>query len=128
MREILSITNFSDTLQVLIMNIVTSTSLRFCWNGELLDAFSSSRGLREGDPLSPYLFVLCIEVLHHHIANAVESKVWKPVCPRRGVGIPMSHLLLFRRVSHSQALVMKNVLETFGLETGQRVNQWKTLI
>lgn len=40
----------------------------------------------------------------------------------------MSHLLLFRRVSHSQALVMKNVLETFGLETGQRVYQWKTLI
>lgn len=46
----------------------------------------------------------------------------------------MSHLffvddiLLFIRLSHLEALFMKNVLETFGLETSQRVNKRKTLI
>lgn len=56
-----------------IMNCIKSTRLSVIWNGEPLDSFTPERGLLQGDPLSPYLFVLCMEVLSHKIKKAVAA-------------------------------------------------------
>ena len=42
-------------------------------NGVTAGFFSSSKGLRQGDPLSPYLFVMGMEVLSVLIRRAVEG-------------------------------------------------------
>ena len=57
----------------LIMHCTASNAFRLCWNGDITDVFLPSRGIRQGDPLSPYLFVMCIERLSHLINEAVNS-------------------------------------------------------
>ena len=52
---------FPDITVKLIMHCVRTSKLSILWNGTKLIEFEPSRGLRQGDPMSPFLFVLCIE-------------------------------------------------------------------
>lgn len=56
-----------------IMACVSPVSMQVVWNGEITSNFLPSRDLRQEDPLSPYLFFLCMERLAHEINDAVEK-------------------------------------------------------
>nr|KYP42058.1 hypothetical protein KK1_036537 [Cajanus cajan] len=47
--------------------------------------------IRQGDMISPYLFVLCMKHLFHLISFVIPHYLWKPICLSRG-GPPLSHL------------------------------------
>lgn len=54
--------------------------------------FYPHRDLRQGDPLSPYLFFLCMDKLSHIISKAVDDGHWKPMKMGRQ-GPQISHLM-----------------------------------
>nr|XP_025639110.1 uncharacterized protein LOC112734118 [Arachis hypogaea] len=118
---------FSGTIVSVIMKCVKSSSLSLMWNSNRLDGFQPKRGLRQGDPMSPYLFVIYMERLSCLIARQVEVGRWKPMTVSRG-GPIISHLLfandliLFYKAKKSQVLHVLDTMATFCRASGMKVN------
>jgi hypothetical protein len=115
------------------MACVTTVKYSIKFNGTLLEAFSPSRGLRQGDPLSPFLFLFVADGLSTLLRNEVNQNRITPlkVC-RRAPGI--SHLLfaddtlLFFRATKEEALCVRKTLDVYAACTGQLVNPAKCSI
>ena len=116
-----------------IMAYVRDPSMTILWNGEKTKSFTPSRGLRQGDPLSPYLFVLCLERLCHMIDRSTAAREWKPISLSQS-GPKLSHvcfaddLILFAEASVAQIRIIRRILEAFCASSGQNVSLDKSKI
>lgn len=113
------------------MACISSSSLSVLWNGDKSQAFTPTRGVRQGDPLSPYIFVLCMERLSQLITRECEVKRWKPLRLRR-TGPPLSHLfftddlILFFEANIEQMRDIKGIMSSFCRVSGHRINLSKS--
>ena len=78
------------------MKCITSVSYQVLINGEAKGTIMPSRGLRQGDPLLPFLFILCTEVLISHIKQAEKDQKITGIKIARGSPV-ISHLLFAKQ-------------------------------
>ena len=76
----------------LAMETVCTASYSVLINGEPKGFINPSRGIKQGDLLSPYLFLLCVEGLSSLIRQAVASKSLHGILSCHN-GVCISHLL-----------------------------------
>ncbi|KAL0405879.1 UNVERIFIED_CONTAM: LINE-1 retrotransposable element O protein [Sesamum latifolium] len=72
--EVLRLFGFSDIFIGWVEECVTTPTFSICVNGAAHGFFKGARGLRQGDPMSPYLFVLVMEVLRLILLQMMEQE------------------------------------------------------
>lgn len=72
-QKMISFFGFSHMFVHWVMRLISSTFFSILINGIPSRPFRPSRGIRQGDPLSPFFFVLMAEGLGHHIKQALLS-------------------------------------------------------
>ncbi|WJX55356.1 Protein DETOXIFICATION 41 [Trifolium repens] len=131
--RVLTEANFPDNIINIIMHSVTSVETNVKWHGARAEYFRPQRGIRQGDPISPYLFVLCMDKLSHLICHAVDEGDWRTLRACRN-GHLVSHLmfaddlLLFGEATEKQVQCTIRILNAFCNMSGQEVSREKTSI
>ncbi|XP_030924735.1 uncharacterized protein LOC115951970 [Quercus lobata] len=115
----------------LIMECITTVSYSILVNGDPSDIIHPSRGLRQGDLLSPYLFLICSEGLHGLLNKEAEEGHIRGVsiCKK---GSRLTHLffeddsLVFCRATIAECQNVQNLLNVYEKASGQQLNRNKT--
>ena len=132
-RDMLIRVNMPTDLIETIMSCVTTVSTSIVFNGEALDPIYPSKGLRQGDPLSPYLFILCMDFLGQFIEEKCSAKLWKPIkVSQRGPSVSylmfVDDLVLFAKADNVNCYAIRDVLDEFCKMSGQTVSEAKSRV
>ncbi|KAL0314933.1 UNVERIFIED_CONTAM: putative mitochondrial protein [Sesamum angustifolium] len=131
LENMLSRLGFQSRLVSLIMLLVSTVSFSFILSGENIGEVAPHRGLRQGDPLSPYLFLFCSEALSGLFREAENSNSVKGVKIARNAPC-ISHLLfaddtlVFCEASLSAMQEVSRLLSKYEAASGQKVNLEKS--
>ena len=116
-----------------IMGAVCSFQQSVLINGNPNDQIIPQRGIREGDSLSPYLFILCADILNHLLKTSVAEGDIRGI--KIGNGVPAITHLQFANdslfscqanVRNCQAL--KDAFDVYEYYSGQKINMSKFII
>ncbi|CAM8953600.1 unnamed protein product [Rhodiola kirilowii] len=131
LRAIQESLGFGDKWILWMHECYSSASLSILVNGSPSKVLPMERGLRQGDPLSPFLFLLVAEGLSRLLNNAVRAGMIKGVGWGKN-GEALTHLqladdtVLFCRPVLEEVQNLKHILRTFAVSSGLEINFHKS--
>jgi hypothetical protein len=117
----------------LVMACVSSVSYSVRFNSQMTEGFIPTRGIRQGDPLSPYLFLLCAEGLSSGLLHAEEIGGIEGVKVCRNAP-SVSHLLfvddslILLKADMNNAISLQQALDSYCAISGQLISVNKSII
>jgi hypothetical protein len=133
LAEMMRKLGFCQTWIQLIMKCLSTVTYRIKVNGALSEPFTPERGLRQGDPLSPYLFLICAEGFSALLNKAEEDGLIAGIKICRNAP-SISHLLfaddslILIRAKREDASQLRSILELYEQCSGQMINKAKSAI
>ncbi|XP_026420486.1 uncharacterized protein LOC113316539 [Papaver somniferum] len=131
--DVLKKFGFSHKFVQLISQCIATTNIEVMLNGSPTAAFKPTRGIRQGDPLSPYLFILAIESFSRYLAYCEKSGQLTGMKISRSAP-KINHLLfaddclLFCKANERQVQKLLQVIEQFSSFSGQLINFNKSAV
>lgn len=122
---------FNEGWVAMVMKLVSTVSYKFKVNGVLGNTIFPKRGLREGDPLSPYLFILAANALSHMLSRGLEERRIKGMKLARSAPT-LTHLffaddaVLFAQANGEEDFQIIQILNDYPKASGQRINLMKS--
>jgi hypothetical protein len=131
MLSIMKQMGFDDRWISWINSIFSSGKSAVLLNGVPGRQFFCKRGVRQGDPLSPLIFVLAADLLQSAINKAFHDGTLRaPFSPDYGMDFLVIQYaddsLVIMQADQDQVLVMKHILETYAQSTGLKINFHKS--
>ncbi|XP_010490159.1 PREDICTED: uncharacterized protein LOC104767890 [Camelina sativa] len=133
LQDALKLLGFSERWIRLIMTCVRTVNYQVLINGSPFGEITPTRGLRQGDPLSPYLFVLCSEILVRMLQDAESrGKITGLKVARSAPSV--SHLLFtddsifYCKENDDELQHLISILDEYNIASGQRINYQKSSI
>ena len=133
LEQIMLKMGFASKWIQLISAYIRSVSFSIMLNGQPHGLIHPTRGLRQGDPLSPYLFLLATEVLHAFFSKAeakgeISGVSLCPASPRISYLLFADDSLVFCRAFVSKCVKLQSILYDYELASSQSINRGKTNI
>nr|XP_016438114.1 PREDICTED: uncharacterized protein LOC107764104 [Nicotiana tabacum] len=122
-RESLIFFKFPIKLTTLIMSCLTTSSISILVNGTQTDYFKPSRDIRQWDPMSSYLFIVCMKRLSRDINNVVTDKDWFSISISKGGLFYLffvDDLTMFARANRRNCETILAILGNFNVVSGQK--------
>ncbi|XP_026399356.1 uncharacterized protein LOC113295223 [Papaver somniferum] len=127
LHDCLKALGFCEDWCHLINQCVSTVSFSVMLNGVPGDQFWPTRGLIQGDPLYPYLFIFCMDVLSKNLMYAEAKNLIKGIKVTQNAPT-VSHLffaddcLIFTKANPKEVRVLNSILEKFSKASGQAIN------
>ncbi|KAL9659106.1 hypothetical protein QQ045_021149 [Rhodiola kirilowii] len=124
---------FGETWCDMVSRCISHCFYSVKWDGQLYGYFKSSRGVRQGDPLSPSLFVVAMEWLSKVLNAGVDHGVLKPYITKRR-SVQVNHLLfaddllIFTDGAKDSVRKLLDIIRDFCTISGQKLNPSKSNI
>ena len=121
LMEILRKIGFGPRFCELVSIPLSTASTRVLLNGEPGPPIWHRRGLRQGDPLSPSMFVLMMNSLNRVLAKAIEWGVLKRLARqelRTTVSLYADDSVIFCHTDEDELRAMRDIVELFGHASG----------